>query len=106
MILKIDSKYQIINDSRQYILQEKRKVKDEDGTIKIDCDGNIEMNYINKGCYSFLINALKAYMEKQIKESDASAVNELIDLIKEVDKKIENSLGGYDYGPKTNDRAN
>lgn len=86
MKLQIDNKYKIVSDSRQYILQEKKRKKQE--------DGKVEEYEVNIGYYGTIYNALKAYKEVQIRNSNVSTIDELLKLIKELDEKIEKLLGG------------
>lgn len=86
MKIQIDKRYQIISDSMQYILQEKRKGKDKHGKVK---------EYeVNVGYYGKIYNALQGYKELQIRNSNVETVDELMKLIKELDEKIERLLRG------------
>ncbi|MCF6466376.1 DUF5405 family protein [Clostridium sp. Cult2] len=86
MKIQIDNKYQITSDSMQYILQEKKKGKDKDGEIK---------EYkVNVGYYGKIYNALQGYKELQIRNSNVETIDELMQLIRSLDKKIERLLGG------------
>jgi len=84
--LVLDNRYQITSDTYNYILQERK-------TTKID-DGETKEYEVNIGYYSTITNALKGYKELQIRTSNVATVNELINLINELDKKIEKFLRG------------
>lgn len=86
MKLVLDNRYQITSDAYNYILQERK-------TTKID-DGETKEYEVNIGYYSTITNALKGYKELQIRTSNVATVNELINLINELDKKIEKFLRG------------
>ena len=86
MKLVLDNRYQITSDTYNYILQERK-------TTKID-DGETKEYEVNIGYYSTITNALKGYKELQIRTSNVATVNELINLINELDKKIEKFLRG------------
>lgn len=86
MKIQIDNKYQISSDSMNYILQEKKQTVSNEGE---------EKSYVvNVGYYSTITNALQGYKELQIRNSDVTTIDELMKLIKELDKKIETLLGG------------
>ncbi|MBU5424982.1 DUF5405 family protein [Tissierella pigra] len=86
MKIQIDDKYQITSDSMNYILQEKREVKE--GKDKG------EVREVTLGYYGTITNALQGYKETQIRNSDVTTIDELMKLIKDLDKKIETLLGG------------
>lgn len=86
MKIQIDDKYQITSDSMNYILQEKREVKE--GKDKG------EVREVTLGYYGTITNALQGYKELQIRDSDVTTIDELMKLIKDLDKKIETLLGG------------
>lgn len=86
MKLVLDNRYQITSDTYNYILQERK-------TTKID-DGETKEYEVNIGYYSTITNALKGYKELQIRTSNVATVNELINLINELNKKIEKFLRG------------
>lgn len=81
MEIKIDSKYKIISDSRQLILQEEKTV--------LEGDKKGETYSISLGYYSTLKGVLRGYRELQIRKSDARHIDDLITLIKKLDKKID-----------------
>lgn len=86
MKLVLDNRYQITSDEYNYILQERKTTKTDDGETK---------EYeVNIGYYSTITNALKGYKELQIRTSNVATVNELINLINELDEKIEKFLRG------------
>lgn len=84
MQIKIDDKYQIGSDARQYILQECKTV------LEGDRKGETYLDSV--GYYNTIYSALKAYKEAQIRNSDVTTIDELMDLIKELDVKIETLL--------------
>lgn len=86
MKLKIDNRHQISSDSMNYILQEKREIKE--GKDKG------EMREVTLGYYGTITNALQAWKELQIRKSNITTIDELMKLIKELDNKIETLLGG------------
>lgn len=86
MILKIEDDYQIVSDSMQYILQERKVVGEGDNK------GN--EYWTNEGYYGKIYQALKGYKELQIRNSSVTTVGELMDLIRKLDKKIEALLLG------------
>ena len=93
MNIKIDDNYRITSDSMQYILQERKERKE----IKIDPrTGELEDKYyyVNVGYFGKIYYALQAFKELQIRNSDVTSVQELMNLIKELDFKIEKLLGG------------
>lgn len=93
MKLIIDDKYQITSDSLQYVLQrrmEKKEIK-TDPTTGLPED---KYYYVNVGYYGKINHALQAYKELQIRNSNVGTIEELMTLIKDIDKKIEKFLGG------------
>ena len=88
MNLQIDDDYQIVSDSLNYILQEKKVVADAS-------KGNVGKEYtVNVGYFGKIHTALQAYKELCIRNSDVSTITELMELIKKLDKKIEKFLEG------------
>lgn len=81
MKIKLDEKHQIVSDSRQYLLQE----------IKVVSTGEKkgETYEDTLGYYSKIENALKAYKELRIRNSEATSIDELLELIKLLDSKID-----------------
>ena len=86
MKIKVDSKYQIISDPVQYILQEKK--------IAREGDKKGDEYWVNVGYHGAITSALKSYKELQIRNSEVTTVDELFKLIKKLDQKIEKFLGG------------
>lgn len=86
MKLIIDENYRIASDSMNYVLQERK--------ISLDGKNKGEEYLINVGYYGKIYHALQAYKELQIRNSDVSTIEELITLIKDIDKNIEKFLGG------------
>lgn len=82
----LDSKYKLVSDSRNYVLQKMGKV--QEGENKGDD------TLTNEGYYGSLESALKSYKQLLIRESDIRNIEELLAAIKEIDKKIEKVLGG------------
>lgn len=86
MELQINNKYQITSDSMQYILQEKKTIREG--------DKKGDKYWVNVGYYGKIYNALQDYKELRIRNSDVMTVDELMKLIRELDEKIERLLGG------------
>ena len=86
MKILIDNKYRIASDSMQYILQEKKTVREGEK------EG--EEYWVNVGYYGKIYNALQSYKELQIKNSNVTTIDELMKLIKNLDNKIEQLLKG------------
>ena len=84
--IDLDGKYQLSSDSMNYILQVKGTVQ----TGKTKGDDTL----VAVGYFSTVENALKAYKECLIKETDIKTINELLVAIKKIDKHIEKVLGG------------
>lgn len=87
MKIKIDDKYQISSDARQYLLQETKTV--------LEGDRKGETYEDTLGYHNTITGALKAYKELQIRNSDVTTITELMDLIKKMDRKIETLLKGH-----------
>lgn len=86
MKIKIDDKYSITSDSRQYLLQETKVVTEG--------EKKGEEYEVTAGYFGTIAGALKGYKELQIRTSNIGTISELMDLIKELDKKIETLLKG------------
>lgn len=86
MFIKIDDKYSITSDARQYILQEGKEV------LEGENKGQVYYNPI--GYYGTITAALKGYKELKIRSSNVTTINELMQLIEDLDNKIETLLKG------------
>ncbi len=86
MELKLDNKHYIKSDSLCYTLIAKSERVDNEGVKK-------EYERV-LGYYGTIEGALKGYKERQIKNSDVKTMNELLELIKGIDTKIKDVLGG------------
>jgi len=86
MNIRLDDKYRIVSDRYNVILQE----------VKIRATGNNigEEYHENYGYYGTVTACLKAYKELLIKESDVTTIQELVERIEEIDKKIGEILKG------------
>lgn len=89
MKIQIDENHLITSDSMNYILQERKERKEP-----VSDDLEDKYYLVNVGYYSTITNALQGYKELQIRNSDTATINELMNLIKKLDKKIETLLGG------------
>lgn len=85
MNIKLDDNYKITADSRQYILQK----------ISIAKSGeNVgEEVATSIGFYRTIEQALKGYKELSIRESDVTAIDEVLGLVRSIDTKIDEILG-------------
>ena len=82
MNIQIDSKYSLRSDQDQYILMEH----------KIAGDNSKEPGKeytVNAGYYVRLKSALNAYLDKKIKGSNATTINELLEDVHKARKCIE-----------------
>ena len=86
MRLKLDDEYVITADSSCYTLQ--RSTIGKEGKNK-----DKEVNY-PVGYFGTLESGLKAYKELRVKQSDATTIQEVLEIVKGIDRKIENILGG------------
>ena len=84
MELKIDDNFKISSDSMQYILQQRKIVAEGDRKGK--------EYYTNLGYYGKIYHALQDYKELQIRNSNVTTVEELMELIKNLNIKIETLL--------------
>lgn len=75
--IRLDKKFRLKSDARQYMLQELRGVKEEE-------DSWVTLSYC-----ATLNSALKDYVEKSLRLSSATSVKELIELHKALNKKID-----------------
>lgn len=89
MKLEIDDDYQIVSDSLQYILQEKKVIKQSKDESKIGTE-----YYENVGYHGKIHSALKAYKELSIRNSEVTTITELMEFVKNLDKKIDKFLNG------------
>lgn len=87
MKLIIDDNYQIVSDPMQYILQEKKIIKESKEENKVGTE-----YYDNIGYYGKIVQALKGYKELEIRKSDVTSIDELMALIYKLDKKIDDLL--------------
>lgn len=81
MNIKLDNKYYLTSDGRQYILQQKKIAQEGQNKGK--------EYYEPIGYFTKIASAVKAYKELKIKTSNTKTIDELIQLIKDLDKKIE-----------------
>lgn len=84
--IELDNKHRLISDSMNYIIEETKVVKDG--------DRKGEEYKVSVGYYSTLQGALKGYKELKIRTSDAKTINEILEVVKETDNKINEILGG------------
>lgn len=84
--IKLDDGHRIVADSNCYTLQRVSIAKE--GEKKGD-----EV-YSPIGYHGTLESALKAYKELRIRHSDATTIQEVLEVVREIDLKIENMLGG------------
>lgn len=83
--VKLDSKYSIKSDSRNYILVERSAGKNADG----------EYTYSERSYTSTLEYMLKLYMELMIRKSNAESIQEVLEVVKRTEKRIEEILEGH-----------
>ena len=84
MKIKINEKYEITNDERNYILNEISMSNGE--------KTKGEIIKTPKGFYSSLPNVLKAWAAYDLKNSDCTSVNDIISHIENQNKIIEGLL--------------
>ncbi|HSH36065.1 hypothetical protein [Schnuerera sp.] len=84
--IPLDDKYTLISDSMNYIIEETKVIQDG--------DKKGETYKTVYGYYSTVEAALKGFKELKIRTSDAKSIEELLEISKETDKKIEKILGG------------
>lgn len=84
MNIQLDDNYRITADSKQYILQEIRVAKEGKNAG--------EETYSTIGFYGKLSHLLKAYKEVSIRSSEATTMQEVLEIIKNIDKKIDEIL--------------
>ena len=84
--IPLDDKYTLTSDSMNYIIEETKVI--QDGDRKGETYKTVH------GYYSTLESALKRFKELKIRTSDAKSIKELLEVCKEIDKKIEKILGG------------
>ena len=80
MKLKLDKEHLIQSDSRQYILVNRKP--------GVDKKGHSIMNSTVLGYYSNLTNALMAYKDLKIKNSNINDINKLIEEIRKSEEEI------------------
>ena len=81
MQIIIDANHKITSDSRQYLLQEIKTV--------LNGDKKGEVYESTLGYYSTISNTLKAYRELQIRSSNVTTIDELLEFIKQLDSKLD-----------------
>ena len=84
--IPLDDKYTLISDSMNYIIEETK--------VRQDGDRKGETYKTVYGYYGTIESALKGFKELKIRTSDAKAIKELLEISKEIDKKIEKILRG------------
>lgn len=82
--IELSPKYKITSDPWCYSIRLKTNSKDRKGNRKWDCIKS----------YPTLEQTLKGYKEMVIRESDCTSFPEIIELIKDLDRKIEDILQG------------
>lgn len=78
--IKLDNKLSITSDSNQYILREMKEGTKDGEKIEI---------YEAIGYFGTLSGALKEYIRKCLRESDATSIKELIELNARLEEKID-----------------
>ena len=84
MKIQIDELFQIVSDDNQYILQERKVV--QDGKTK----GS--EYFTNQKYFGTIEGVLKCYKETQIRRSDCQTLNDVLELARGLDKKIDGLL--------------
>lgn len=81
--IQLDENYKIItNDSLNLALQELREVKNKETK-------EINQKWVTIGYYSHIQAALRGYLQKAIRSSNATSINMLIDDVDRIDKNIQ-----------------
>lgn len=76
--------YRITSDKMNYILEERSKSKDKNG----------EYTWRSIKWASTIEHILKSFKELELRTSNAESIEELLEIAKGIDKKIEKVLGG------------
>lgn len=84
--IHLDDKYTLTSDSMNYIIEETKVIQSG--------DRKGETYKTVYGYYSTIEAALKGFKQLKIRTSDATSIKELLEICKEIDKKIEKILGG------------
>ena len=84
--IQLDNKYSLVSDTLNYIIEETKVVKDG--------DRKGEEYKVIYGYYGTITSALKSYKDLKIRTSNAKSINEVLEVVKETDRKIEQILGG------------
>lgn len=87
--IRIDEDYKITSDEYQYILQEKKVKKNSKDKENIG-----ETYWVSRGYHGSIESALKGYKKVKIHHSDIKNIEQLLNKIEEIDKKIESVLKG------------
>jgi hypothetical protein len=88
MKLILDSNYQILTDSHNYILQKLEPVKNRETQ-------EVTYKWKDDGYHSTITQALKTYVNKNIADQDEVSANELIQIINDTYEKIDLALNKY-----------
>jgi len=83
--IKLDERYTILGDKLNYILQERSARRNKDG----------EYTYNQIKFTATLESMFKIYMELSIRQSNAESIGEVLEVVKRIEKRIEEVLGGH-----------
>lgn len=92
MNIQLSKIHKIKSDAYNYTLVETTLMKDDKGKQVKDDEGNIKYRVINKGYYTTLSNALKAYLDLNIKKAEKVTIEELIQVIQDTESTITETV--------------
>ena len=84
--IQLVDKYTLTGDSMNYIIEETKVI--QDGSKKGETYRTVY------GYYGTISSALHGYKELKIRTSDAKTIKEILEVVKEMDNKIDEILGG------------
>lgn len=85
MKVKLKGSYLLTSDSLNYVLCKVKKGKDKKGNVVERESGHTY--------HTTIVQALKTYKERYIRASDCKTIQEILEVSKDIDKKIEKVLG-------------
>lgn len=80
--VKLDTHYKLTGDSMNYILEKRSKTKNKEG----------EYTWTGIKFAGTISHILKSYKELKIRTSNCKTIDEILEVSKEIDEKIENIL--------------
>lgn len=86
MKIKLEGGYIITSDSMNYVLSKYTISEDKDGNEVMRLSGTIYPTTIEQ--------ALKTYKERYIRASNCTTIPQILEVVKDIDKKIEKVLEG------------